>query len=117
MLWAWAKGNRLFAIIIVGVLVTVLSGAVDGIGARRAASRYYGWVKGWAAAYDILKKDTEASKKEYEGKIKTLTTDRDAYRKKWETAKGKMGRPWTPPANAKALQERFNRLGYRGVLK
>jgi hypothetical protein len=113
-IWTWAKGKPLLAGIIVAVLIVVLSGAVDGISARRAAGRYFDLAKGWAAAYQ---RDTAASKKEYEAKIKTLTDDRDTYRKKWETARGKMSAPWSPPSNAKALQERFNRIGYRGTLR
>jgi len=113
-IWKWAGGNRLLAIIIVAVLIVVLSGAVDGISARRAATRYFDLAKSWAAAYS---RDTAASKKEYEERIRILTADLHADETVWEDAKGEMARPWTPPKGAKALQERFKKLGYRGTLK
>ena len=113
-MWEWAKKNILFAIIIVVALIVVFSGAVDGISARRAATRYFDLAKGWAAAYS---RDTAASKKEYEGKIKALTADRDAYKRKWEVAKGKMSAPWKAPAGAKELEERFLNMGYRGRIR
>jgi hypothetical protein len=112
--WTWAKGNTLFAIIIAGALIVAVSSVANGISMRQAAQGYLNLARGWAAAYQ---RDTAASKKEYEGKIRTLTADRDAYRKKWEEAKGRMDAPWIPPKGAKALQERFNKLGYRGTLK
>jgi len=110
----WAKKNPLFAIIIAAALIVVCSGAVDGISARRAATRYFDLAKGWAAAYS---RDTAASKKEYEERIRILTAELNADETVWEDAKGKMGRPWTPPKGAKALQERFKKLGYRGNLR
>lgn len=113
-LLTWAKGSPLFAGIIVLASILVLAAVADGVSARRVAGRYFDRAWGWAKAYD---RDIAASKKEFEAKIKVLTADRDAYRKKWEAARGKMGKPWSPPSNAKALQERFNKLGYRGVLR
>lgn len=112
--WKWATGNRLLAIVLAAALVTVLSGAIDGIGARRAASRYLDLAKGWADAY---KRDTSASKVAYEAKIKALTADRDTYRKKYEVARGKMGAPWSPPKNPTEIEERFLKMGYRGRVK
>lgn len=113
-IWTWAKKNQLFAAIIVVALIVVFSGAVDGFNARRAAARYFDLAKGWAAAYS---RDTAASKKEYEERIRILTSELNADETVWEDAKGEMGRPWTPPKGAQALQERFTKLGYRGRLK
>lgn len=113
-IWKWAKDHPLIAIVVAGMLVIVLSGAIDGTFARSAASRYLKLAKGWAEAY---KRDTEASKREYEAKIRVLTDSRDSYKKKYEVARGKMNEPWIPPSDAKKMQERFNKLGYRGTLK
>ena len=110
----WAKGRPLLAVISVCLCILVLASAVDGVSARRAAGRYFDLAKGWAAAYQ---RDTAASKKEYEAKIEQLTADRDAYRKKWEAARGKMGRPWDPPKGKKDLEVRFRALGYAGRVK
>jgi len=113
-IWKWASGNRLLAGISVVCAILVLGSAVDFLGARNAASRYFDLAKGWAAAYQ---RDTAASKKEYEGKIKTLTDDRDAYKRKYEVAKGKLGAPWVPPADPKEIEERFLKMGYRGRVR
>jgi len=110
----WANANRLTAAIFAVCAILALASAGDFLGARHAVSYYRNLAKGWAAAYQ---RDTAASKKEYEAKIKVLTADRDAYRKKWAAARGRMAAPWVPPEGAKALQERFTRLGYRGRLK
>lgn len=109
-----AKKRPLFAGIIVLACILVLGAAVDGIFARRAVTRYFDQAWQWAKTYD---RDKAETKKKHDAEIRALTADRDAYRRKWEDAKGKMGKPWSPPSNAKALQERFNRMGYRGVLK
>lgn len=111
-LWLLAKARPLLAAIIVLASILALGGAVDGVSARLAATRYFDLIKRWQTAYN---RDTAASKKEYEAKIQTLTADRDAYRKKWEAAKGKMSRPWTPPATSRDLEQRFQVLGYRGI--
>jgi hypothetical protein len=113
-LWNWAKENKTPAIIIVLALSLAFASAGDGWSARRVAIRYLDLAKGWAAAYQ---RDTVASKKEYEKKIKGLTDERNAYKKSWEEAKGKMNAPWIPPKGAKELQERFNKHGYVGALK
>jgi len=113
-IWKWAKGNKLLAIIIVGVLLVAIASVADGVSARNAASRYFDLARGWAAAYQ---RDTAASKKEYEERIRILTADLHADETVWEDAKEQMARPWTPPKGAKALQERFKKLGYRGTLK
>lgn len=117
-MWAflktWALANKLLAIIIAGALIAVFSGAVDSIGARRAAQRYFDIAKGWAAAYQ---RDTAASKTEYEARIKTLTADRDTYRKKYEAAKRKMGATWVAPKNQREIEERFLKMGLRGRVK
>ena len=113
-MWEWAKTNRLIALVIVVALIAVFSGAVDGISARRAATRYFDLAKSWAAAYS---RDTAASKKEYEERIRILTAELRADETAWEDAREGMGRPWTPPKGAKALQARFTKLGYRGNLR
>lgn len=113
-IWEWANKRPLLAIMIVVVLVITLGGAVDGISARRAASKYFDLAKGWAAAYQ---RDTAASKKEYEAKIKALTTDRDAYKTKYEAAKRKMNASWVPPKETEEMLIRFRDLGYQGVIR
>jgi hypothetical protein len=110
----WAKGYPILVGAFAILLIAVLSAASVGISARNAASRYLDLAKGWATAYN---RDTAASKKEYDRNIAVLTADRNAYRKKWEVAIGKMNTPWKPPKNAKALQDRFYRMGYRGGLR
>ena len=113
-MWKWANANRLLAGIIAVALIVVFSGAVDGISARRAATRYFDLAKGWATAYS---RDTAASKKEYEGKIKALTVDRDSYKTKYEAAKRKMARPWAAPGDVTELEQRYRALGYSGRVK
>ena len=113
-IWKWAGGNRLLAIIIVVCAILALGSVTDFLGARRAANHYFDLAKGWAAAYQ---RDTAASKAEYEGKIKALTVDRDAYKRKYEAAKGKMAVPWVPPATPKETEERFLKMGYRGKIR
>jgi len=113
-IWKWAKVNRLIAAICAAALIVVFSGAIDGISARRAAGRYFDLAKGWADAY---KRDTSASKKAHDEKIKVLTADRDAYRKKWELARDIMNRPWKPPENEREILARFRELGYTGRIK
>jgi len=113
-LWIWAKGNKIPAVVIVLLLILVLASASDGWSARRMAARSFDLARGWAKAYQ---RDTSASKKEYEAKIKGLSDDRDAYKKKWEDVKKKMDAPWTPPKGGKELKERFDRLGYEGTLR
>jgi len=113
-LWTWVKANKVLAAVFAIVSLVAISSVADGWSARNAARRYFDLIKGWQTAYN---RDTAASKKEYEAKVRVLTADRDTYRKKWEAAKGKMGAPWTPPKGAKALQGRFNKLGYRGNLR
>lgn len=113
-MWELAKKHPLLAGISALACILVLAAAVDGIGARRAAARYFDRAWGWAKAYD---RDTAASKKEYENKIRALTLDRDSYRKKYEAAMGRLNAPWSPPTSTKALQDRFTKLGYRGRLK
>lgn len=110
----WISGNKMLAVISAILLLVAISSAVDGISMRQTAKGYLNRAKEWAQAYN---RDTAASKKEYEVKIKQLTADRDTYKKKWEAAKGKMNAPWTPPSNAKALQDRLNKIGYRGRLR
>lgn len=113
-LWKWASGSKLLAIAIVVLGVTALGSAADGWSARRAAQFAINRAKEWAAAYS---RDTAASKKEYEGKIKVLTADRDAYRKKYDAAKGKMGAPWKAPGGPTELEQRYRALGYSGRVK
>ena len=113
-MWTWVKSNPLIAGIIVVISIVALAAAADGVSARRAASRYFDLAKGWAKAYE---RDTEASRREYDARIKALTASRDAYRERWEAASKKMDAPWKQPKGAKELKERFTRLGYAGVLR
>lgn len=113
-LWTWAKVNTLLALVIVVASIIAVSSVVDGVSMRQTAQGYLDSAKGWAAAYT---RDTAASKKEYEARIKALTSDRDTYRKKWEGARGKMNAPWTPPKGAKETEARFRALGYGGKVK
>ncbi|MDA8178338.1 MAG: hypothetical protein M0T69_02190 [Deltaproteobacteria bacterium] len=62
-------------------------------------------------------RDTALSKREYEARILVLTADRDAYRKKWEAARKKMGAPWKPPAGSHELEGRFRALGFDGSVR
>jgi hypothetical protein len=110
----WAKKNKILAATFVILSLVAILSAADGISMRQTAKGYLNRAQEWAQAYQ---RDTAASKAEYEGKIKTLTADRDAYRKKYEAAKGKMNAPWVPPSNAQALQDRLNKIGYRGRLQ
>jgi hypothetical protein len=110
----WVKGYPILVGAFAILLIAVFSAASVGISARNAASRYLDLAKGWATAYN---RDTAASKKEYDQNIAVLTADRNAYRKKWEAARGKMNAPWKAPKNAKDLQGRFNRMGFRGDLR
>jgi hypothetical protein len=110
----WVKENPLFAVAFAVISLVAISAVGTGWSVRNAASRYLDLAKGWQTAYN---RDTAASKKEYDRNIAVLTADRNAYRKKWEAARGKMDAPWKPPKNAKALQGRFNRMGYRGDLR
>lgn len=110
----WMNANRLLAIAIAVLGVIALGSVADGWSVRNAARLYLDRAKQWAAAYQ---RDTAASKKEYEERIRILTADLHADETIWEDAKGEMSRPWVPPKGAKALQERFKALGYRGRLK
>lgn len=113
-MWKWIGGNKLLAVISAVLLLVVIASVADGITMRQLASRYLERAREWAAAYQ---RDTAASKRGYEGKIKQLTADRDAYRKKYEAAKGKMGAPLAPPKGAKELEERFRALGFDGSVR
>lgn len=114
LLKTWAKARPLLAAIIAAVLIAVFSGVIDGISARRAATRYFDIVKGWQKAYV---RDTMATKKAYEERIRILTADLNADETAWEGAKGEMARPWTPPKGATELEDRFRRAGFQGRVK
>lgn len=115
--WNWSKENKLPAIIIVLALMIALASVSDSWSARHVATRYFDRAWEWANAYQRDRQNTEASRKEYEAKIKILTQERNAYKTKWEAAKGKMNSPWKPPKGAKELQARFNTHGYKSTLK
>jgi len=111
-IWKWAGVNKLLAAIFVTICLVALASAGGFISARSAASRFSDMAKGWAEAY---KRDTSATKKEYEARIRILTADRDSYRTKYEAARKKMAEPWVAPTNSRDLEQRFQALGYRGI--
>lgn len=113
-LWSWVVGNKLPAIAIVVFGLIALESATVGLPARRAAAGYLQLAREWATAY---KRDTDATKNQYENKINALTLERNAYRDKWKSAKSKMNKPWTAPRNPKEIEERLLKMGYRGTVK
>lgn len=107
----WIRKNWKLAGGIAVALVIVLSGALDGLSVRKTAAGYLDLARGWAAAYQ---RDTAATKTAYEARIKTLTAERDAARKRYESARARMDAEWTPPKDTKELEARFRALGYAG---
>ena len=110
-MWKWITTNRLTAAIFAILCLLVLSAAVDGGRMRQTAKGYLDLARGWAAAYQ---RDTAASKVAYEARIKTLTAERDALRRRYEAARARMDAPWTPPRDARELEARFRAQGYSG---
>ena len=110
----WIRKNWKVAGIIAVALLLVLGSVTDGARMRQTAKGYLDLAKGWAAAYQ---RDTAATKAEYEARIKTLTAERDAARKRYGAAKAKMDAKWVAPGGPTELEQRFRVLGYSGRVK
>ena len=113
-LWTWADANKLLALIIVVISFVAITSALDGVSMRQTAKGYLDLARGWAAAYQ---RDTAATKAVYEARIKVLTAERDALRKRYAAAKGRIDGPWRPPAGNSELEARYRAMGYQGRVK
>ena len=114
MWMTWLKQNKSLAAVFAILLIAVLSGALDGLSVRQTAKGYLDLARGWAAAYQ---RDTAATKAVYEARIKVLTAERDALRKRYAAAKGRIDGPWRPPAGNSELEARYRAMGYQGRVK
>ena len=110
----WLKQNKLIAAVFAILLIAVLSGALDGVSMRQTAKGYLDLARGWAAAYQ---RDTAATKAEDEARIKTLTAERDAARKRYAAARARMDAKWMAPVGSQELEARFRALGYAGRVR
>lgn len=116
-MWAWitaSRTNKIVATIAASLLIAVLVSVVDGLSVRSRVKGYFDLAKGWADAYH---RDIGETKKQADAKIKVLTLERDQARKKLEEARARMNGPWKKPAGTKEIEERFLKMGFRGVVR